>query len=113
SELALRGANRLYGELQDILQYMSAPRLAKTGSGFPLSQFMPTLSAISADLKLTSVAVTGHEDLSDVRILLTRQAFELVLREIMENAKKFHPKQSPKLEISLSRAGLKDIRIQI
>jgi two-component system cell cycle response regulator len=111
--MAFRGAQRLHGEIEDILQYLSAPGLAWPDTGFSLSQLRPMAAQISADLGLESVAVSGQEGVGDVRVLLSRRAVELALWEILENAKKFHPEQSPTVEVFVSRSGFEEVSIQI
>jgi two-component system cell cycle response regulator len=113
SEMAFRGAQRLHGEIEDILQYLEAPGLAQPDAGFNLSQLQPIVAEISADLGLKSVSVSGQKGLGEARVLLSQRAVELVLWEILENAKKFHPKQVPTVEVLITRSSLKEISIQI
>jgi signal transduction histidine kinase len=47
--------------------------------------------------------VSGQETLGDAHVPLPQRAIELILWEILENAKKFHPANSPAVEIVLSR----------
>jgi two-component system cell cycle response regulator len=113
SERALQGAQRLHGEIEDILQYLEAPSLAQPGVGFNLSQLPPVVARISADLELESVTVSGQEGLGDAQVVLSQRAIELVLGEILENAKKFHPEQAPAVEVLVSRLSSENANIQI
>jgi len=113
SERAFKGAQRLHGEIEDILQYLEAPGLAQPGARFNLSQLQPMMAEISADLGLESVTVSGQEGLGEARVLLSQRAIELVLREILENAKKFHPEQAPTVEVLISRSSLEEISIRV
>ncbi len=113
SEVALRGAQRLHGEIEDILQYLEAPGLVQPGAGFRVSQLQPIVAEISADLGLKSVTVSGQKGLGEARVVLSQRAIELVLWEILENAKKFHPEQASTVEVLISRSSLKEISIQV
>ena len=113
SEMALKSVQRLHSEIEDILQYLNAPGMGKIGESFTLSHLQATVSRISANLALPSVTVSVQKDLRDARITLSQQAAELVLWEILENSKKFHPQQSPTVKITMSRAGFKNVNFTI
>lgn len=113
SEMALKSAQRLHGEIEDILQYLSAPGMGKTGEDFTLTAMQASISRISANLELTAVTVSLPEGLGEAQLMLSPQAFELVFWEILENAKKFHPAQQPTVEISVVRSDAAHVRFKI
>ncbi|MDY6992491.1 MAG: ATP-binding protein, partial [Pseudomonadota bacterium] len=39
---------------------------------------------------------------SEIKIVLSSQAIELILKELFENSKKFHPEESPQIHIELT-----------
>ncbi|NJN98036.1 MAG: sensor histidine kinase, partial [Anaerolineales bacterium] len=97
---ALRATQRLQGQINDIVQFLTAPSLARPETSFDLAR-LPTLTAeISAELGLTYVTVCGQQELDEAHIALSHQAVELMVREILENAQKFHPNHAPAVEIS-------------
>ncbi|GAB4428319.1 MAG: response regulator [Anaerolineae bacterium] len=97
---ALRAAQRLQGQIDDIVQYLTAPGLVRPETSFDLA-LLPTLAVeIGADLGLQNVRVSGQQELDEAHIALSRQAVELMVREILENAQKFHPDHAPSVEIS-------------
>ena len=113
STTALRGANRLQGALDDILGYMDVPGLARSSVDFDLSQLQPTVDAICSSLGIESVSVSCPEDLLGSRVRLSHRGVELSLWEILENAIKFHPTQTPTVEISVSRGSSGEICLQV
>jgi signal transduction histidine kinase len=113
SQIALKGAQRLRGELEDILQYLSVPAIARAGAGFPLAQLPVVVTEIGNTLGLEDLTVSGHEGLGDTQITLSQQGIESILWEVLENAKKFHPEQRPRVEIHVSRPGPEVARLQI
>jgi DNA-binding response OmpR family regulator len=105
SQVALHGAQRLRSEIEDVLQYLYLPALARAGEGFPLSQLQSLAAEIAKGLELPSVSVSAEEDVSRAQIVLSRRAFESVLWELLENSQKFHPAHAPAVEIEAARSG--------
>lgn len=113
-EVALEGGQRLHREIEDVLQYVrDLPALARPGDAFSLSQLQPIIAEISTELELESVTVSCQHHPGDARVLLSPQAVELVLWEILENAKKFHPQQAPTVEVSVSYPDSKKVCLRI
>ncbi len=113
TEMSLKGAQRLHGEIETILYYLDAPALARQGSGCPLPQVTPLLARIGHELELASLKVTDFEEPSQVRLALSERGVELVFWEILENAKKFHPQGAPSVEVYLAPWETKGIYVQI
>jgi two-component system cell cycle response regulator len=115
-ETAHEGASRLDRDINDIVQYLRAlPGLAQAKDAFSLAQLKSVIAMVSAELELDTVNVSypdsGFSD--DTRIVLSARAVELILWELLENAKKFHPQQSPTVEISASRSNAREVYLQI
>jgi signal transduction histidine kinase len=110
---ALRAAQRLQGQIDDIVQYLTAPSLAQAEASFNLALLPLVVSEMSADLGLKKVTVSGQQELDEAYMALSPQAVELIFREILENAKKFHPRQAPKVEISAACLISNEARLRI
>ncbi len=102
SQIAFATTQRFHEAIQDIVQYLNAPTLARHGVGFKLSQLRSIVNEIAANWGIKAVAVTYQNELDNSRVLFSGRALELVLQEILENAKKFHPRQAPQVEIAAS-----------
>jgi two-component system cell cycle response regulator len=63
-------------------------------------------------VKSISTSFAGPGNLDDVYVAISPQAMEMILEELFENAGKFHPEQSPALEIKMSGAP-DGVRIQV
>jgi two-component system cell cycle response regulator len=96
------GVERLNLELQDIFQYIATPVLAQAGQPVPVSQLPDVVAALADRLQLSHVSVTGPKALKARRLTLSATALDSILWELLENAKKFHPQQSPQVEIVAS-----------
>lgn len=113
ARMAASGASRLQSQADDIFQYLLAPRLAQPDGRIGLSHLRPMIAQVSADLDLQSVSVSVQEQPDDPQITLSRQAIELILLEVLENAKKFHPQQTPQVEVAIFRMDARAVRLTI
>ncbi len=105
-ETAHKGAQRLSREIDQVMRYSrDLPVLAQAGDAFKLTQLQPLVSLLDNELEMKSVSVTYQQCPGDACITLTDRAFELILWEILENAKKFHPKHAPNVEVRASCIG--------
>jgi DNA-binding response OmpR family regulator len=102
ADRALRSVQRLHGQIQDILQYMDATSLVRSDAPFDLALLPPLVAAICTELGLEKYTVTEQKDLDKAYISLSPKAVELILREVLQNAQKFHPHHSPTVEISVA-----------
>jgi len=109
------GAIRLRDEIQDIFEYVRATGIVQPGQGqCDLGEIASVISEVNADLEIQSIHVSygGLEDLDGISVPLSRHAIKLILWELLENAKKFHPAQSPAVEVKVS--GIADgVRIRV
>jgi CheY-like chemotaxis protein len=99
---ALRGAERLQGELEDILSYVEASRRPSwTGESFDASALQTLVTDLAASRGIVGVSCAA-EEASGVRLAIGREALELVLGELLDNARKFHPRREPAIEVRLA-----------
>jgi two-component system cell cycle response regulator len=110
---AFKGVERLREEIEDIVQYLHAPSLVhQPGEAFQLARLPALVAQISNELAL-SASVSSESKLGEVRLPLSQQNVELILWEILENAKKFHPRQAPNVQVHTTRSASNQISIQI
>ena len=98
---AYKWAKRLYEDVEDILSYIDAPILAQPGSEFSITLLPALVTNICASLEIKQVTISGCADLGGVRVSLSKAALEIILWEVIGNAKKFHPQQQPAIEVSV------------
>jgi K+-sensing histidine kinase KdpD len=111
--LAFRSVRRLCDEIEDIFRYLDAPALAHLEAGLKCSGIPALMSKISGELKLDSVTVTVQDDLADGQFSLSQRAMEMTLWELLENSQKFHPRQSPAVQVSVTRSGPGQVCLQV
>jgi K+-sensing histidine kinase KdpD len=112
-QLALRGAHRLRGEIEDVLRYLNVSRRAQGESGCTLAECQQFIAEISDNLGLTAVTILDLVVSGQRQLALSRRAMEWIMWEILENAKKFHPQQSPAVAIELSCPDERTVSLKI
>lgn len=111
-DIVLRGAERLHRDVENVLRYLHTSDLVESGDGLKLADLPSLLDKISSDLGLEPAHLSLDQALDEIRLKLHPQAVELVLWELFENAKKFHPRQTPTIEVSISACPV-DNRVSI
>lgn len=104
-EMADSEATLLDAEIDDIFTYLEIPdmsNLKKTGLRFPDIERITTdvQSIVEVETVEINLPHLTHQD--DIYLSLSKQAFELIVGELLENAKKFHPEKKPRLKINAS-----------
>ena len=94
------GVDQLKGELEAVLSYLSAPSALPNDGGFPISQLEDSLSEIVAQLEMSPIFPQLREPLPRT-LPIARRALEIVLWELLQNSKKFHPQQQPRVMVTL------------
>lgn len=100
ANFAHSGAQRLAQTINDILKYLEMPILARSGRGLDLAQLAALLTQISATLAINT-ELHLPTPLPARQLCLSARALESLFLELLENAKKFHPRQSPHVIITL------------
>ncbi len=99
-EAAYKGGRQLQRDIDEVLRYSrDLPVLAQTGEAFKLERLEPTVTQMSDYLKLKELNVFIEECSGDSRLALARPAMELILWELLVNARKFHPQHTPTVDV--------------
>lgn len=99
-QIARENAKRLQDQILDILQYVDASQLVKRpDKTFPLADIRALSTKISKDLEIETLTVSLSSELQKAQLMFPSQGFEIILRELFTNAKKFHPQHTPTIDI--------------
>ena len=102
-EMAAGGARRLKDEIVRVLESLSVPDLARlSADGFELEGLPELLAEIGRMLDLNEMTVDVDGLNPNHRVAISAVALELILREVLGNAKKFHPEGSPAIKVRAS-----------
>ena len=104
--IVLHGATRLQSDINDIFQYIDVPALIGSAQGHcPVADLPHIIAEVNANLTITTLLIqdsTGWEP-SDYSLAISRHGLQLIIGELIENARKFHPTQDPVIEIATAR----------
>lgn len=104
-DMAMVNTRKLNEGVQSILSFVTSRNLATDINGFFLDKLTETVEEISQSLSLSSVSISIDENLTKTQLKLSSQAFALIIKELLGNSKKFHPSNSPKIEIEVTKAN--------
>jgi len=112
-KIAQDSAIRLQAQILDILRYVDSAMLSQHNNAFHLSKLSSLLTQIRGDLEIQTVSVQIADNIANQSLAFSPQGLELILRESFTNAKKFHPQQTPAIEISVTPADIGTIQLSI
>lgn len=102
AQSAQMGLTRLKSELEAILAYINAPSAVPRGGGVSLGLIRSWLEEAQLRLEIESLEVVSTPEAEAIRVGLAPQAFELILLELLQNARKFHPAHQPSVRVEVS-----------
>ncbi len=100
--IANESAKRLRSQVIDILRYVdSSQLLMQTQKNLPLSGFAELVHRVSNELNLASLSVSVADELLKHKVNFSIEGVEMIMRELLTNAQKFHPQYSPEIIVSI------------
>ncbi len=100
AEQAHAGVEELKLELEKVLKYVYSPRAVPLGSGFRLAELEPLYREVCQGIGIEHAGFELQPGLPQA-LHIDSRAFELVLWEVVENCKKFHPRQAPRIDLAV------------
>lgn len=103
--VARQGANRLQSSVEDIFRYLDILTAHDPGQHYcPVDRLPPLVAELKQALALETVTIRLVDEavLQEMVLPLSPHVMEMLLRELLKNAQKFHPDQSPTIEITVS-----------
>lgn len=100
AEQAQGGVKELQTELEEVLAYINAPTAVPDGQGLSLDHLSASVDQAAALLEMGKVRLEPWSMLPP-SVFLSRPAFDLICYELLQNSKKFHPRQNPEVSINV------------
>ena len=97
---ALNQARRLNGVIEGMLKYVDATALAVQEDATPIRALPQLAARVAESLDLAHVQCHVEPALDTAELGLTEDSLAMVLWEVLRNAQKFHPQQTPAVEIT-------------
>lgn len=112
-KLALQGAERLKESVLDVLAYIETSAQAPGDETCPVSELAGLVAEEAAAMGLGPVDVTVAPDDAEQAVVVAAPVLAQIIRELLENAKKFHPRQAPRVVVGVARIGDGMVRISV
>ncbi len=104
--VALSSAERLARSVEEILEFAAlSAQPGEKEEPFALAGLPDLLERLRLEMEIVTLDRTLDSALLEEKITLSPLQFETVLRELFENARKFHPKRRPELRVTTARLG--------
>lgn len=103
--IATKGASDLQADISDIFQYIDAPDLLRSEHGHCALADLPSIiAAVNANLEIATLHMQDSPlwALGAGDLAISRHGLQLIIGELLENARKFHPRQDPVIEIAVA-----------
>lgn len=113
ARLAQAGARRLQSEIEDILNYLRPPTALDVGDACLLDDLPALVQSTAADTGIAPPSIKLDPSLAGRRLRIARHSLELVLRELLENTRKFHPHFNPSVQMTIAPADERSASIRI
>jgi K+-sensing histidine kinase KdpD len=100
---------RLEGEILNILQYVDAIDIDTQDIRLcELSEISRIIPEIQTRLDIENIHITyaDWEEPDGAMLKISSYGIDLILEELLENAKKFHPEKSPIIDVSVSKVDM-------
>lgn len=104
TELLFQSSLRLKAAVDDVIDFATLSYEGNLNEPFDVTQLYDVVSRVCADLTLRPAQVYIDRRVTGA-MPLSKTAVETIFWELIENAKKFHPKQQPNLKINVSMQG--------
>lgn len=106
------GTDRLAQEVKDILEYLDAPISLAEGAPVSLGEIGRMVTTAGEILALKDITISVPEPMAERKLNISTNAMDLIIYEILENSKKFHPIQTPHVEVHAEVHGENGIELQ-
>jgi K+-sensing histidine kinase KdpD len=108
------GARRLSSEISDILTYITAPDDVRTGPKITVAEFQQIANESALQLGVEILRIQNRDALPNQKLMLSHQSCELILWELLENSRKYHPQNNPVIDLIIeNNNNTQDVNISL
>ncbi|MGB0582819.1 MAG: response regulator, partial [Limisphaerales bacterium] len=94
---AMESAVRLESQVTEVLRYLDASKISQEGDQLDGAELEGKAEAVVHRIELAETQIEVADELSDLSFRISSLAMDVVLSELLDNAKKFHPDSAPKI----------------
>lgn len=112
AQIALAGARRLQSEIEDVLHYLRSPADPYGNDACTIADLPELVRQSADDLAMPTVSTELGDTPPALTFGIARHSLEVIVHEILENARKFHPEQRPTVTVIAALSSPAQILIQ-
>jgi len=103
--IAAKGAASLQADINDIFQYIDAPDVLRSEQHCALAELPSIIAEVTTSLEIATLQMQESPawELGAGDLAISRHGLQLIVGELIGNARKFHPRQKPAIEIAIRR----------
>ena len=104
AQQAMDGVARLHDTVEDIVRFTDITRQTPITrmDGVPVTRIEPMLRSLGETLEIAGITVSGNGLTADTTVAVPAETLNIVFQEILQNSKKFHPKNAPNIAITIT-----------
>lgn len=111
-EMSVTSVRRLHRDTLEVLR-LSDRKAHRDGPRFLVADLPGLVGRLSAELLPLPADVSGFEPFAGRTLTLTAPSLETILTELFDNARKFHPQQTPRVTVAVTPCGSDRITMMI
>lgn len=96
---AMHHGDRLKDAIETVLRYVDSPNISQVGETYPLSDLPEFVGALGTELKVENITVELINGAHTAELSLSKKSLEVILGELIDNSRKFHPENNPSIKI--------------
>ena len=100
-DLIAEGAERLKKEIDEIIDYTFAESIDREGGNFCFNNLAGLLTDKATELNIAPPHLSMKTALATQSTKLSHKTIGIIVAELLENAKKFHPRHTPSIDVAL------------
>ena len=113
ADVGLASARRLRAEIEDVLHYLRPPADLYGIDAPTVNEVAMLAEQIAVDLGVEDLTIQFDPTMETRSLALTRHSIEVVFREVIENAMKFHPLRAPSITCRMQLSGTAALTIEL
>jgi K+-sensing histidine kinase KdpD len=106
-------ASRLHQAIDDVINYTAASNLAHQGCYFQYAALSDLFREKATELKIATPHLLMPPQLTELASGLSDKAMQVIVFELLENAKKFHPTHTPTVSVTVEQQADEYVTINI
>ena len=101
AQMTMRGVQRLDNEISDILEYLEAPNSSVSGDWASVKDIAELVHQTGQATRHNRLKLNTGDIPEDVLLGMSKHSLKSIILELIQNAIKFHPENSPEISVTL------------